>query len=95
MVNLLVAHTESNAAKKPAPAQPQQFVLGNAATPGAQKPYGRLRLPKHIYQAKMEKQVKEIFQMKVFKSEEQKCLIAGIQRTAVRATKRKGEDEQL
>ena len=98
LVYLLVVHTESNTAEEPAPVQLQQFVLGNVATPGTQRPRGRPKLPEHIHQAKMERQAKEIFQMKVSKCEEQKCLIAGIQRATVEANrgrKRRGADEQL
>lgn len=46
----------------------------------------------------MKKQVKEIFQIKVSKSEKQKCLAAEIQRVTVQAnhdTKYKKANEQL
>ena len=98
LVYLLIVHTESNIAEEPALIQPQQFVPRNVATPGTQRPCGRPKLPEHIYQVKIERQAKEIFQMKVSKSEEQKCLAAGIQRAIVKAnrgTKRRGADEQL
>ena len=98
LVHLLVVHTENNTAEKPALIQPQQFVPGNVATPGTRKPRGRPKLLEHIHQARMEKQAKEIFQMKVSKSEEQKYLAAGIQCATIEAnhgTKRKRADEQL
>lgn len=98
MVNLLVAYMESNATEKPTPAQPQQFVLNNTATPDAQRPSERSRLPEYIHQAKIEKQAKKVFQMKVSKSEKQKYLVARIQCVAVEKnykTKRRGKDEQL
>ena len=53
LVHLLVIHTESNTAEEPAPVQPQQFVPGNIATPGTQRPRGRPKLLEHIHQARM------------------------------------------
>ena len=89
---------ENNTAEEPAPIQPQQFVPGNVATRGTRRPRGRPNLSEHIHQGRIKRQAKEIFQMKVSKSEEQKCLAAGIQRAIVKAnrgTKRRGADEQL
>ena len=91
-------HTENNTAEEPAPIQPQQFVPGNVVTADTRRPHGRPKLPKHIHQARIERQVKEIFQMKVSRSEEQKCLAAGIQRATVEANrgiKRRRADEEL
>ena len=97
LVHLLIIYIKSNTAEELALTQPQQFGTGNIATPGTQKPHGRPKLPEHIYQAKIEKQAKEIFQMKVSKSEKQKYLAAEIQRVTIKAnrsTNCKEADEQ-
>ena len=61
LVHLLVIYTESNKAEEQALIQLEQFVLGNVVTPGTQKPCRRSKLLEHIHQAKIERQVKEIF----------------------------------
>ena len=98
MVYLLVVYTESFTTKKPSPIQLQQFVLGNIAILGTQRPQGKPKLPEHIHQARIERQAKKISQMKISKSEKQKCLIAGIQYATIetnRGIKCRGADEQL
>lgn len=83
---MLFANTESNVAKKLAPSQYQQFVLENIAILGAQRLHRRPKLRKHIYQIKIEKQVKKIFQIKVFKSEKQKSLVTRIKYVTVKVS---------
>lgn len=61
LVNLLIAYKKSNAAEEPAPAQPQQFVVGDALTLGTRRLRERSRLPEHIYQVKIERLAKNIF----------------------------------
>ena len=98
LVHLLVVYTETNIAEELVLIQTQQFIPANVATLDTQRPRRRPKLPEHIHQARMERQAKQIFQMKVSKSEKQKCLAAGIQHAIIKAnrgTKRRGADEQL
>lgn len=46
---------KNNTAKKLAPIQLQQFVLGNITTPGIQSSRKRSKLLKHIHQVRIER----------------------------------------
>lgn len=59
-------------------------MLGNNTILNIYKSHGRLELHKHMNLSKIEKQVEKIFQIKISKSKEQKCLAIRIKYTIIK-----------
>lgn len=61
LIYLFITYTENIAAEKSVLIQSRQFIPGNAITLNIQTLYRRPKLLKHLYEVKIERQVKEIF----------------------------------